>query len=206
MSGASRRETCCTYADRVAFPDDVLTAEEDLVFHLRPHWKAAVRPSLVLAFFLAAVLVSWVMLPTTMGGRIGIGLVAAIGVVVGGRRGVWPLLVWRCTHYVFTDERVLLQDGVLARERRDLPLARINDHSMNQSPLGRLLGYGEMTIDSIGDQVAVLAAVPHVQYVQTTLYQLIEGAPELLDDDEDDEDDEDEVDDEPADRPFGRRR
>ena len=202
-SGASRRVTCCTYADRVAFPDDVLTAEEDLVFHLRPHWKAAVRPSLVLAFFLAATLVAWVMLPTTMGGRIGIGVVATLGVIIGARRGVWPLLVWRCTHYIFTDERILLQDGVLNRDRRDLPLARINDHAMSQSLLGRMLGYGQMTIDSIGDQVAVLDAVPHVQFVQTTLYQLIEGASEPLDEEDDEEDDEYE---EPADRPLGRRR
>ena len=82
----------------MAFPDDVLTAEEDLVFHLRPHWKAAVLPGLVLAFFLAATLVAWVMLPITMGGRIGVWLVAAISAVFGVRRGVWPLLVWRCTH------------------------------------------------------------------------------------------------------------
>lgn len=189
--------TWCTYADRVAFPDDVLTAEEDLVFHLRPHWKAAVRPGLVLAFFLAAAIVAWVMLPTTTGGRIGVGLVLAIGVVVGGRRGLWPLLVWRGTHYVFTDERIVLQSGVLSRERRDLPLNRINDHAMSQSVLGRLLGYGEMTVDSVGDQVAVLVAVPHVQYVQTTLYELIESAPE---------DDEEEEEEEPADRPLGKRR
>jgi membrane protein YdbS with pleckstrin-like domain len=179
----------------VAFPDDVLTAEEDLVFHLHPHWKAAVRPGLVLGFFLAAAIVAWVMLPTTTGGRIGVGLVLAIGVVVGGRRGLWPLLVWRCTHYVFTDERILLQHGVLSRERRDLPLNRVNDHAMSQSPLGRLFGYGRVTIDSIGDQVAVLTAVPHVQYVQTTLYELIEGAPE----------DDEEVEEEPADRPLGKR-
>jgi uncharacterized membrane protein YdbT with pleckstrin-like domain len=175
----------------VAFPDDVLTAEEDLVFHLRPHWKAAVLPSLVLVFFLAATLVAWVMLPTTMGGRIGVWLVVAISVVFGVRRGLWPLLVWRCTHYVFTDERILLQDGVLSRDRRDLPLARVNDHLMSQSLLGRLLGYGTLTVDSIGDQVALLEAVPHVQ---TTLYELIEGAPELDDEEE-----------EPAERPLGRR-
>lgn len=187
----------CTYADRVAFPDDVLTAEEDLVFHLRPHWKAAVRPGLVLAFFLAAVIIAWVMLPTTAGGRIGVWVVVTISVVVGGRRGVWPLLVWRCTHYVFTDERILLQVGVLSRDRRDLPLARINDHVMSQSLLGRMLGYGRMTIDSIGDQVAVLEAVPQVQYVQTTLYELIEGAPEPVEDGDEDED--------PVDRTLGRR-
>ena len=103
-------------------------------------------------------------------------------------RGVWPLLVWRSTHYVFTDERILLQDGVIARERRDLPLNRVNDHVMSQSLLDRMLGCGTLRIDSIGDQSAVLASVPHVQQVQTLLYELIETDRELRgDEDEDDE-------------------
>jgi uncharacterized membrane protein YdbT with pleckstrin-like domain len=196
----SRRGTSCTYAERVAFPDDVLTAEEDLVFHLHPHAKAAVRPTLVLLFFLAAMIVAWVMLPTGTGGRIGVGLVAAISVYFGLRRGVWPLLVWRCTHYVFTDERILLQEGVLSRDRRDLPLARVNDHAMSQSLLERLLGCGQLTIDSIGDQIAVLESVPRVQHVQTTLYELIEGSPAPVDDEDDEEDEP-----EPSDRRHGRR-
>ncbi|MDT4994344.1 MAG: hypothetical protein QOH97_4236 [Actinoplanes sp.] len=169
----------------MAFPDDILTAEEDLVFHLHPHWKAVVRPVLILVFFLAATIVAWVMLPPTTGGEIGVAVVGVLGLAIGLRRGVWPLLVWRCTHYIFTDERILLQSGVLSRDRRDLPLARINDHAMSQSLLGRLLDYGRMTVDSIGDQLAVLEAVPRVQYVQTTLYELIEGAPEIVEEDED---------------------
>ena len=66
-----------------------------------------------------------------------------------------------------TDERILLQDGVIARERRDLPLNRINDHALSQSLLDRLFGSGTLTVDSIGDQAAVLAAVPHAQELQT---------------------------------------
>ncbi|RZU50240.1 PH (Pleckstrin Homology) domain-containing protein [Krasilnikovia cinnamomea] len=178
------------------FPDDVLTDSEDVVLHLRPHARAAVLPGLVLLVTLAAMIVAWVMLPTDLGGRIGVWVVAVICLGVAVRRGVWPLLVWRCTHYVITDERILLQDGVLARERRDLPLARVNDHAMTQSVLDRLLGCGTLTVDSIGDRVAVLASVPHVHEVQTTLYELIEhdrlrpADDELADDDEPGDDDE----------------
>ncbi len=39
----------------MAFPDDVLTADEQVVLHLHPHAKAAVRPVLVLLVALAAV-------------------------------------------------------------------------------------------------------------------------------------------------------
>jgi uncharacterized membrane protein YdbT with pleckstrin-like domain len=169
---------CCTYAEPVAFPDDVLADEEEVVLHLHPHAKAAIRPLLVLGFGLAAVIVAWVMLPANRGGLIGVCVVAAIAVFLGIKSGVRPLLIWRCTHYVITDDRILLQDGVIARERRDLPLYRINDHAMSQTLLERLWRCGTLTVDSIGDKAAVLAAVPHVQDVQTLLYELIDAAPE----------------------------
>lgn len=189
----------------MAFPDEVLTAEEEVVLHLHPHAKAAVRPIAVLLAGLAAVLTVWIMLPPTTGGLIGVLVVGSVAVFMGVTRGVWPLLVWRTTHYVFTDERILLQDGVVARERRDLPLNRVNDHLMSQSLLERLLGCGTLTIDSIGDQAAVLVAVPRVQHVQTLLYELIETDRELRGD----EDDEDDLDggEEPEPAPVrGRRR
>jgi membrane protein YdbS with pleckstrin-like domain len=174
----SRPGTSCTYADLVAFPDDALADEEEVVLHLHPHAKAAIGPVLVLVLALTGVITAWVMLPATRGGLIGVLLVAAIAVFFGIKNGVRPLLVWRCTHYVITNDRILLQDGVIARERRDLPLYRINDHVMSQTLLERLWGCGTLTVDSIGDKAAVLAAVPHVQAAQTLLYELIDAAPE----------------------------
>jgi uncharacterized membrane protein YdbT with pleckstrin-like domain len=170
----------------VAFPYDVLAEEEGVVLHLHPHWRATVRPILLVLLAVAATTTAWVMLPTNSGGRIGFAVVAAIMLYQGIRYGARPLAIWRCTHYVITDERILLQDGVLARERRDLPLNRVNDHVLSQSLLDRFFGSGTLTIDSIGDQAAVLASVPDAHQVQSLLYELIEedrlGHP---DDDED---------------------
>lgn len=184
----------------MAFPDDALTEDEDVVLHLRPHWRAAVRPIWILVVALAATLTAWIMLPPGDGGRIGVAVVGGGALFLGASRGVWPLLVWRCTHYVVTDERILLQDGVLARERRDLPLAQVNDHVLSQSLLDRMLGSGTLTVDSIGDRAAVLTSVPHAQQVQSTLYELIEADRERHGDD-DEESEEPEV---PEQRRFGR--
>ncbi len=175
--------TWCTYAERVAFPDEVLTDEEEVVLHLHPHWKTAIRPALVVLLALVTTAFAWVMLPQNTGGFLGFGLVALIMGYYGIRYGAAPIVIWRCTHYVVTNERILLQDGVVARERRDLPLNRINDHLLTQSLLDRLFGSGTLTIDSIGDQAAVLTAVPHAHQLQTALYELVERLP----DDEDDE-------------------
>ncbi|GAA0542246.1 PH domain-containing protein [Paractinoplanes ferrugineus] len=158
----------------MAFPDEVLTEAEEVVFHLHPHGKTAIRPGLVALLALATTILSWVMLPQNNGGYLAFSVVALIMGYYGIRYGVIPLVIWRCTHYVVTTERVLLQDGVLARERRDLPLNRIDNHLMTQSLLDRVFGAGTLTIESIGDQAAVLAGVPRANQVQTALYEVIE--------------------------------
>ncbi|MGX6602444.1 PH domain-containing protein [Micromonosporaceae bacterium Da 78-11] len=158
----------------MAFPDEVLTDEEEVVLHLHPHWKTAFGPSLLVLLALAVLVVAWVMLPADRGGHLAFAVVALIMLYYAIRYGVRPLVIRQCTHYVVTDQRILLQDGVVTRERRDLPLNRINDHSMTQTLLDRMLGSGTLVVDSIGDQAAVLASVPQAQEVQTLLYELIE--------------------------------
>jgi uncharacterized membrane protein YdbT with pleckstrin-like domain len=172
--------------DRVGFPDSVLTEDEEVVLRLRPHWRTAVRPVVVLIVALTVIVITWVMLPRNHGGQLGVSVIGSVAVVLALVKGVWPLLVRRCTHWVFTDERILLQAGVLRRDRRDLPLAQINDHVLRQSLLDRVFGSGTMTIDSIGERgPAELVAVPRVRHVHATLYELIEEDHEREDDEED---------------------
>lgn len=160
----------------MAFPDDVLTADEHVVLHLHPHWKAMIRPVAVLIVAVAAVVAGFVLLPQTTAGTIGLYVIAAIALLLTLWLTLWPLMVWRTTHYVLTNERVLLQHGVLSRDRRDIPLGRVNDHSMNQRFVERLLGCGTLTIESAGERgQSVLTDIPHVERVQTTLYELIEA-------------------------------
>jgi uncharacterized membrane protein YdbT with pleckstrin-like domain len=159
----------------VAFPEDVLTQDERVVLHLHPHWKAMIRPVLVLVLAIAVVVVSWVFLPGGTGGMVGLYAIGAAALVAVIWLGLWPYVVWRTTHYVFTTERVLLQEGVFSRHRRDIPLNRVNDHSMTQHFVERLLGCGTLTIESAGERgQTVLADIPHVERVQTTLYELTE--------------------------------
>jgi uncharacterized membrane protein YdbT with pleckstrin-like domain len=160
----------------VAFPEDVLTKDERVVLHLHPHWKAMILPVLVLVVAIAAVVAGWALLPDGTGGMVGMYAIGAVALVLVLWRTVWPYVVWRTTHYVFTTERVLLQEGVFSRNRRDIPLNRVNDHSMSQHLIERLLGCGTLTIESAGERgQTVLTDIPHVERVQTTLYELAEA-------------------------------
>ncbi|MBO4206494.1 PH domain-containing protein [Micromonospora echinofusca] len=160
----------------MAFPEDVLTEDEQVVLHLHPHWKALVGPGLVLVLAVAAVVAGFVLLPDSGGGSIGLYVISALALALVLWLALRPFLVWRTTHYLFTNERVLLQHGVVSRDRRDVPLARINDYSMNQRFLERIFGCGTLTIESAGERgPAVLTDVPGISQVQTRLYELVEA-------------------------------
>lgn len=104
----------------MAFPEDVLTEDEHVVLHLHPHWKAVVRPVLVLVLAVAAVVAGWILLPDGDAATVALYVLAGLAAVLVLWLGLWPFLVWRSTHYLFTNERVLLQQGVLSRDRRDI--------------------------------------------------------------------------------------
>jgi len=156
----------------MAFPEDVMTADEKIVLHLRPHWKVMIVPTLVLLLGVAAVVtglaLGWA--------NAALYVVAGIALIAVVWLSFWPWLVWRCTHYVFTNERIIFQTGVFSRDRRDIPLMRVNDHAMSQTFLERMLTCGTLTIESAGERgQTVLKDIPRVGIVQTKLYELVEA-------------------------------
>jgi uncharacterized membrane protein YdbT with pleckstrin-like domain len=130
----------------------------------------------LLVLGIAALVVGWIFIPAGSGGTVAMYVLAGLVLIGLFWLALWPFLVWRTTHYVFTNERVLLQRGVFARDRRDIPLSRVNDHAMTQRFTERLLGCGTLTIESAGERgQSVLVDIPRVERVQTTLYELVEA-------------------------------
>lgn len=159
----------------MAYPKALLSAGEEIVLDLHPHWKALIVPLgllpvvIGLAAFLAAILPS--------GGargplRIAILVVAVLVLLWWSLR---PLLRWQTTHYVVTNRRIVHRSGVLARRGRDVPLNRVNDVSFSHGLIERLLRCGTLTVESAGERgQVVLADVPRVESVQRTVYELVE--------------------------------
>jgi uncharacterized membrane protein YdbT with pleckstrin-like domain len=159
----------------VAFPEDVLTSEERVVLHMHPHWKILIRPILVAILAIVLFVLALIFLPDNGFGTVTRYVVGGLALLVVIWLSVKPFLIRQTTHYVFTDQRVLLQYGIFNRDRRDIPLNRVNDHTMNQHFFERLLGTGTLTIESAGERgQTMLVDIPQVEKVQTTLYELVE--------------------------------
>jgi uncharacterized membrane protein YdbT with pleckstrin-like domain len=159
----------------VGFPQSVLTDDEHVEIHVHPHWKVLFVPFFFLVVVVAAIVAAGVFLAGQGTAQtIGFLVVCGLGLVVFGWLCVWPWLKWRTTHYVVTNERVIMRVGVFSREGRDIPLNRVNDVSFQHSLFERLLGAGTLTIESAGERgQVVLNDIPRVEKIQSRLYELV---------------------------------
>jgi uncharacterized membrane protein YdbT with pleckstrin-like domain len=154
--------------------DDSLAEGEYVVLRLHPHWKVVVRPVLLLAVIVAAVVAALVYLPRAADQaqvRLGIAVAAVVAAIAFC---AVPFLRWRTTTYELTNHRLRLRSGILSRTGRDFPLARVSDVSFTQRLSDRVLGCGALVVESAGEHgQLVLTEIPQVVSFQAQLLQLV---------------------------------
>ena len=128
------------------FPRHLLTDDEDLVLDLRPHWWYLAPAGAVLAvavlFGLVALINDW---PNWIAVPIGVWVLVALG-YFGVR-----YLIWTTINFVVTSERVISRTGVISKQGIEIPLDRINTVFFNQSIFERIIGAGDLGIESAGE-------------------------------------------------------
>jgi uncharacterized membrane protein YdbT with pleckstrin-like domain len=155
--------------------DQSLAPGEECVQVLHPHWKTLVRPIALTFVVVAAALAGEVLIPSNKYAAIERLALAAVAVVLLMWWLTYPLLRWRTTVYELTTRRMRLRDGIIARNGRDIPLSRITDVSFRKGLLDRMLGCGTLIVESAGEHGELtLTEIPHVEHVQSTLFQLVE--------------------------------
>ena len=148
---------------------------EHLVLRLHPHWKTVLRPLLILVVTVLGLLFVLLLVPAARDAAAARFGLAAVALVVVLLFVAVPLLRWRTTSYELTTRRLRLRSGIVTRTGRDFPLIRISDVSFAQGLLDRVLGCGRLVVESPGEHgQLVLTEIPHVQYVQAKLFQLVE--------------------------------
>jgi uncharacterized membrane protein YdbT with pleckstrin-like domain len=155
--------------------DPSLTADEQPVLRLHPHWKTLLPPLLLAVVVVAAALVVEAVIPSGRAAAAERLVVAAIALLALMLWLIVPVLRWRTTAYELTTRRLRVRDGIVTRHGRDIPLARINDVSFEKGLLDRLLGSGRLVVESAGEHgQIVLRDIPRVEFVHATLFRLVE--------------------------------
>nr|WP_243852831.1 PH domain-containing protein [Sphingomonas naasensis] len=84
------------------------------------------------------------------GGELGIGLVLLLTLAGVAALTFFAWLSWWQLRYRLTADAFLIESGVLHRSRRSIPLERVQDVSIEQKPLARLLGLALVRIETGG--------------------------------------------------------
>ncbi|MGD0833894.1 MAG: PH domain-containing protein [Candidatus Dormibacteria bacterium] len=86
------------------------------------------------------------------------------------------VLRWRFHTYTLTSHRIILSRGVLSRVTESIGLDRVQDTVMRRPLADRLIGAGNIEIESAGrDGVEVLRLIPHADRFYTQILQAIEN-------------------------------
>jgi membrane protein YdbS with pleckstrin-like domain len=154
--------------------DPSLTADEQLVLRLHPHWKTLIGPLLLAVIVVAAALAGEVLIPAGKGAAVERLVVAAVAILALMLWLMVPVLRWRTTTYELTSRRMRVREGIVARQGRDIPLSRNSDVSFEKGPLDRLLGSGRLVVESAGEHGQILLNdIPNVEFTQATLFRLV---------------------------------
>jgi uncharacterized membrane protein YdbT with pleckstrin-like domain len=83
---------------------------------------------------------------------------------------------WTMTNFVVTSQRVIYRTGVLRRRGVEIPLTRISNINFDQGLWERVIGAGDLVIESAGEQgQSRFTDVQHPDAVQQEVYRRMEG-------------------------------
>jgi len=161
----------------VAFPRRLLIENEELVLDLRPHWIALVGPIAVAALVVVGWILVLVYAPDEGSGRTAVLAIAAVaGVVILLWYPVRAVVAWATSNFAITSDRIIHREGFIAKRTMEIPLEAINDVRFQQSILERMVGAGDLVIQSASEFGRnVFANIRSPESVQRTIYQQSEG-------------------------------
>ena len=125
------------------FPEDAIAPHETIVLNLHPHWWFIVKSGIPLVIGMIVGVWAAVAIDNDL-----IKIVVALWVVINLGWFLVRFIQWISTHFVLTSDRVMSREGVFAKRGIEIPLERINTVFFEQGIFERMLGLGDLEIES----------------------------------------------------------
>jgi len=131
------------------YPKKLLNDYETVALDLHPHWWYFSKPAVLLVASIIFGILARVYLD---GGDEEAVSYLAIGLIVFS--ALWLAIryaKWANTNFVITSDRIIFRSGVVSKSGIEIPLERVNNVLFSQSIFERLLGAGDLLIESGGE-------------------------------------------------------
>jgi uncharacterized membrane protein YdbT with pleckstrin-like domain len=155
------------------YPAHLINEGETVVLDLNPHWWFFWR-HIVVGIPLGLAFIGILSLDGDTRRYLGYGWVV-LAVIwafwLGGK-----FMSWWFTHFVVTSDRIIYRHGVLAKRGVEIPLERIMNINFSQRIFERVIGAGDLQIDSAGESgQSYFSNVRHPDGVQQEIYRQMEA-------------------------------
>lgn len=158
----------------MAYPEHLIQDGETVALDLRPHWWYFSRNILT-----GIPLVILLILVFNIGDddiRKYTGWIVGIGAFAWAGWLVLKYFQWTMTYFVVTSRRVIFRTGVISKRGVEIPLERINNINFHQRVIDRVIGAGDLDIESAGrDGLTHFDFVRHPDGVQHEIYRQMEA-------------------------------
>lgn len=155
------------------YPRDLLNEHEEIVVEDHPHWLYFLEPILTALATVGVLILLAILFDDVPGFLTTVAVLALLAV------GVWALfrlVNWRSVEFVVTTDRVIYRSGVFAKRGIEIPLARVNNVNFSQGILERLVGAGNLMIESGGETgQSHFTDIHEPQKVQRIIHEQIES-------------------------------
>ncbi len=157
------------------YPKKLLNPDETVALDLHPHSWFFARPAAALAAsMIAAIAIRIVLDDGNPRKYLTYLALAAIAVAA-----IWTFLrylKWVTTNFVITSDRIIFRHGVVGKMGIEIPLERVNNVNFSQTAFERLLGAGDLLIESGGeDGQQRFSDVRKPQNVQNLVHAQVEA-------------------------------
>ena len=158
------------------YPKKNLNSTETIALDMHPHWWYFAQPALAL---LGVIIIGIVVLTKTDSGETSgkaAGTVTLVLLVAGALWLVGRYLKWITTNFVITSQRLIFRQGVFAKSGVEIPLERVNNVNFSQGFFERILGAGDLLIESGGeDGQQRFTDIRHPDKVQNLVHAQVEA-------------------------------
>ena len=153
------------------YPAKLLNPDESVALDLNPHWWYFAES--VSSFAVSGILWLFVFGQDDRKSY----LTYPIGVIALATL-VWVIvryLKWRTTYFVITSDRLIYRHGVIGKAGIEIPLERVNNVNFKQGIFERIIGAGDLLIESGGeDGQQRFTDVSHPDKVQNLIHMQME--------------------------------
>lgn len=138
-----------------SYVDSVLAEGERIVYRAAiSHWKFFLS-YVAGTVFLASALGAYI-----AGSRAGAPLaMVAIALVIGLALMLSAIIRRQTTELVLTDRRIIMKRGLVSRDTVEINLNKVESLHVNQGLMGRILGYGDVTVVGTGASLEPLRGI-----------------------------------------------